>query len=374
MSRDVVFSFTTETLDDAVARGFARPPDRLLRTLLAEPNVGRVLIADPTRSVASRLLRRTADVDLGARAVRVRPWRLARHEGTSYDAVRRDVARRERVLRRAARRHGLSTPAVVSFDPFLAAFGDLDWCGPVTFYARDDWATFPPRRPWWPVYRRAYEALAATGRAVIAVSGLLLERIGPTGPSAVVPNGIEPDEWRRPGPPPPWMGELPRPLAIYAGTVDDRVDAGLVRAATTVAASVVLLGRVSGPARGLLELEGVHRAVAADRREVAAAIAAADIGLVPHRVTPLTEAMSPLKLYEYRAAGLAVASVDLPPVLAEAAHDPMIVCAPPAPEAFAAAVADALERGRDSDDTRLARLEELSWEGRHRRVLEVVLR
>ncbi len=374
MRRDVVFSFTTETLDDAARRGYARPPGRLLQTLVADERIGTVLVADPTRWLVSRLLRRTHPAPPpGPGVVRVRPWRLSRREGSTLDAVRADVERRESLLRRAARRHGVSRPAVVSFDPFLAAFGDLSWCGPVTFYARDDWASFPPRRPWWPVYERAYAEIRRRGRGVVAVSTPLLARIDPTGPAAVVPNGIDPDEWRRPPPPPAWMDGLTRPVAVYAGTVDDRVDADLIRATTRVA-TVVLLGPLRGPGRDLVPAPRVHHAVASRRDEVAAVVSGADVGLVPHRATELTAAMSPLKLYEYRAAGLPVASVDLEPVVAEARHDPAIICAPPEPDAFVAAVETARERGRDDEADRLAYLETASWAGRHRRALEIVLR
>ena len=43
-------------------------------------------------------------------------------------------------------------------------------------------------------------------------------------------------------------------------------------------------------------------------------MAAADVGLVPHLETPMTVTMSPLKLYEYLAAGTPVVASDLPPM------------------------------------------------------------
>ena len=56
----------------------------------------------------------------------------------------------------------------------------------------------------------------------------------------------------------------------------------------------------------------LHPSVA--RAELVATLRNADLCLLAHRRTPLTEAMSPLKIYEYLAAGMPVIATDLPPV------------------------------------------------------------
>ena len=56
----------------------------------------------------------------------------------------------------------------------------------------------------------------------------IVERIAPLGPAAVVPNGVDPSEWLRPGPPPSWMAELPGPRFLYVGTLDSRLDVDAV--------------------------------------------------------------------------------------------------------------------------------------------------
>jgi hypothetical protein len=43
-------------------------------------------------------------------------------------------------------------------------------------------------------------------------------------------------------------------------------------------------------------------------------MAASDVCLIPHRRTPMSVAMSPLKLYEYLGAGAPVVATDLPPL------------------------------------------------------------
>ena len=374
--RDVVFSFSTETLADAAARGLNRPPERMLGALSRDPRVERLLAVDATRwlPAAVRRGRTPWPSGLGPERHHLRPTRLARHEPIDLPDVKAGVARREDAVRRRARRLGFTEPAIVSFDPLFAAFGTFDWAGPVTFYARDDWARFSPRRPWWPAYEDAYRALRDNGRAVLAVSQPILDRIDPSGPSAVIVNGIDPDEWRQVEQPPTWLTELDGPVATYVGTVDDRVDLDLVAAATE-SATVLLVGPCRDEARrAALTGLGARLHVAADRDELAAIVAHSDIGLIPHTRSPLTEAMSPLKLFEYRAAGLPVATVSLPPIETEAADDPAIVLAADSPTGFADAVRRAAEHGRDDETERLAYLDAASWSGRLRPALDIALR
>ncbi|MEQ8841229.1 MAG: hypothetical protein RIB98_09625 [Acidimicrobiales bacterium] len=371
---DVVFTFSTETLADAAARGLARPPERMLQTLVHSPRVGRVLVVDAPRWLPARWRRGSSPwpPGLGDPRPHLRPTRLGPKEAIAPDDVRRDVERRDTTIRRAADRAGLVRPAVVSFDPLFAGFAPLAWAGPVTYYGRDDWSTFPPRRPWWPAYDAAYEGLRARERGVLTISRPLLERIAPTGPAAVVPNGIDPDEWRSPDPAPEWFESLPRPIHTYVGTVDERVDESLL---TEISGTLLLVGPCRDDARrDRLRRLGAELHVAADRRELAAIVAHSDVGLIPHTRTSLTEAMSPLKLYEYRAAGLPVATVDLPPIAAEAGHDLAIQLAAPGPEGFGAAARRAVERGLDDDATRMTYIDRASWSGRHRVALDIALR
>ena len=58
----------------------------------------------------------------------------------------------------------------------------------------------------------------------------------------------------------------------------------------------------------------VHMFDTVGQAEPVATAQACDIGLIPHRQQAGIRAMSPLKLYEYLAAGLPVVSVDLPSV------------------------------------------------------------
>jgi glycosyltransferase involved in cell wall biosynthesis len=88
---------------------------------------------------------------------------------------------------------------------------------------------------------------------------------------------------------------------------------------------------------------------------------AADVGLVCHRDTPLTQAMSPLKLYEYLAAGLPVVATDLEPM--RDVSDRCLLVA--AGDDWAPAVRKAAELGPDEPD-HLARFRaQNDWSNRY---------
>ena len=347
---------------------------RLMRALIASDRVGRVLVADPWRSygvVARRLLGRGVALPVDDRVSHHAPLRLRRRGSTTTAAVTKSYRAWDGRIRRAAGSAGLRRPAVITNDPLVAGFAPLEWAGPVTLYATDDMTAYEPLRPWWPALAEAYTRVAASGRAVCAVSETLLERIGPTGPGLVVPNGVDPSEWLEPGEPPRWFAELPRPRLLYTGTLDRRIDADLVEAvaARLPHASIVMLGGHPDEEQmaRLSRLPGLVAHPSVGRAELAAVVHAADAGLLPHVRNDLTEAMSPLKLYEYLAAGLPVAAVDLPPL--HGVSERVVIG-----EDFAASVERALALGRAGEDERRAFVERHSWEAKHEAILDLALR
>lgn len=376
--RDVVFTFYGETWTDAQGRAMYMAGDRLLLTLLDSPSVGKLVVANPYRSAPIRLARRLAGQRSASfpddpRLMLVEPRRLRRHDPTSISSLERVYAAYDRALERAASRLGARSPVVITTSPFVAGFAPLRWAGPVTFYAWDDWAAGLPLRRWWPAYEEAYARVSRSGRGVVAVSQTIIDRIGPTGPSAVVPNGVAPKEWCSPPPPPPWFAALPSPRILYAGVVDDRLDVAAVRevAARFSRGTVVLLGRIGDRAavEPLAGIPNVRIEPPVGRVDVASVVHAAEVCVMPHRRMRITAAMSPLKLYEYLAGGRPVAATDLPPVRAV---DPRIVTVREG-ESFADGVAEALARGPLADDERLAFIAANSWPRRHDDLLTLAL-
>jgi teichuronic acid biosynthesis glycosyltransferase TuaH len=378
--RDVVFTFHTETWDDAQRRGMARPPDRLLETLMTTERVRRLLVANPFRSAPARALRwlagsRQAPFPSTDRCASVTPLRLARQLPTRLQPLERVCRRYEQRLHAAAQRMRLDAPAVITVHPHVAAFCSFSWASSVTYYARDDWADHPAMAPWAHLNASVTDLVRERRVRICAVSHELLERIGPTGRSAIVPNGILAEEWMNPLRPPTWFTELPRPRLLYTGTLDQRLDTTAVEhvARAFPHGSVVLLGPIGDPAAiaSLRSEKNIYVQVASDRAELTAVVHAADVGLLPHRRTSLTEAMSPLKLYEYLAAGLPVVATALQPIV-RSQLTPQVLLVQDSAD-FPAAIQQALARGHVSDHQRHAFIEANRWEQRHETILNVAL-
>jgi len=158
---------------------------------------------------------------------------------------------------------------------------------------------------------------------------------------------------------------LPRPRVGLVGTIDDRVDVGLLAycAKSLPEAAFVLVGPVKrhrvdvGPLKGL---PNMHLLPPCLYSEVPAIIAALDVCLIPYRVNPYTEGLSPIKLYEYLAMSKPVVATDLPYLRREAEQ----IYVAHGPEEFAVAVRDALARSPTAEKQARwrAAAEARSWE------------
>lgn len=343
--------------------------------LPSHPRIGQVLLVNPYRSVAAKAWR----------SLRPRypppPRQDHVHVHEPLRARRRDpsrprgtTARYESSIRRASGRLGFERPAVITANPFLAGFGKFDWAGPVTFYAWDDWTSDFKRPHLVPAFKESFAEVGAKRRRVCAVSQAALERIGPTGPHAVLPNGIEPSEWRTLGETPQWFAELPRPRLLYVGSLDDRIDIGQVAEAAEAYpnGSIVFAGPLldEGHFAGVREHPNVFIHPPLSRRQdVVGLIGAAEACLIPHVGNRLTEAMSPLKLYEYLAGGRPVAAVNLPPIARVKGR----VALAPVGGDFAPAVAEALALGPAPESERLQFVARHAWSRRLDELLAIAL-
>lgn len=353
--------------------------DRMAQALLEDERVGRLIVTNWFRS-APRHVARTLFPRNGARfptTPRARlhqPIRLRRGDPTSLQAITRAYRAYDQSLERAARRMGLERPAVITMHPLVAGFAPLRWAGDVTFYASDDWAGAAHiYGEYIALYEEAYRRVRESGRRLCAVSQPIVDSIDPSGPAIVVPNGIEPSQWSSFDPAPSWFEQLPGPRLLYVGTLDERLDVGLLsRAAAALShGSLVLVGRLTNPEHleSLQATANVHLRERVAHRDVPGLIHGADACMIPHASTQLTRAMSPLKLYEYLAAGRPVVSVDLPPIRG---FGPRVVLAGEGDD-FGAAALEAIRRGPAPESERAAFVRANAWSGRHETILDFAL-
>jgi teichuronic acid biosynthesis glycosyltransferase TuaH len=377
--RDVAMIYGYTSWGGAVRRGLVHSEDRLTLELLRSARVTRLVVCNPYRSVIAKVARAALgprDAAFPATDTRhlYEPLRLRRKDPTNVRVIERACAAYERAVRRRTERLGLDRPAIITTHPLLAGFGRFQWAGSVTYYATDDLRAHPPLSPWWSAYDIAHARIRELGRRVVGVTPKSVASVDPSGPSAVIPNGIDPTEWFAPDAAPRWFTALPGPRLLYVGTLDPRVEVEAVRATARAYAqgSVVLVGRCPNPDHyaSIRDLPNVTIAPPVHRAELTALVAAADVGLIPHVRDAQTEAMSPLKLYEYLAAGLPVASIDLPGV---ASVCPERTALAQGPGDFVAAVGRALELGRSGENERQTFIRANAWERRFALLLDVAL-
>ena len=377
---DVVFTGPIEMFDDAVRREFCRPPDQTLLALSRDDRVGRLLVADAWRSIPISILKRRSvrlveqiSVD-GSAAFRVRPHRLRRHESTDPRAVARSYKSYGELLGKAlarSRGEAVARPAsaaLVTYDPFAAAYVDAAWIDKVVYFGQDDWATGEAVSPWWDAYLDAYARIDERGAAIFVVSKELADRMSSR--ATVVPNGVNPEIWRPHHPWPARIDELPRPRAIYSGTINDRLETSLVERTAEAVGSLIMIGHFGDQSvvRWLRSIENVYVFGTVGQIELAATVQACDLGVIPHRDQAGIRAMSPLKLYEYLAAGLPVLTVDMPPVGVD--DDRVRLCGP---QDWARGMSEALAMGRAPEDERLRFIAGAAWSKRMQPVVDAAV-
>jgi glycosyltransferase involved in cell wall biosynthesis len=136
----------------------------------------------------------------------------------------------------------------------------------------------------------------------------------------LLPNAVDAAAYRAPDRTiPAALAELPRPLLGYIGLIGVRLDLALLDALAAAHPewTLALLGEVdrNGCGAALDRLAGrpnVRLLAPVPGDEVVSYVQAFDLGLLPYRRTQETYHASPLKLYEYLAAGLPVVAADVP--------------------------------------------------------------
>ena len=169
-------------------------------------------------------------------------------------------------------------------------------------------APVPPRlTPHW-------ETLLARADRVTVTSGPLesLARKGGARNPTLIGNGVEVARFARAERTPAALpGPSGAPVVGYVGSLHSWFDVPLVGALARALpdARVVLVGPAHPDTERLLAREkatapNLHWIGARPYAEIPSILGAFQVGLIPFRRTPLTEAVNPVKLYEYAAAGV----------------------------------------------------------------------
>jgi glycosyltransferase involved in cell wall biosynthesis len=164
--------------------------------------------------------------------------------------------------------------------------------------------------------RQMETAVVSRADVLVAVSKTLQERLARLGrESHLLTHGVELDFWTTPSSHPvPAVDGLERPLILFWGLIDRRMDVAFVKqlAADLTRGTIVLIGPEADPAPGLAECPRVVRSGPLPYEQLPAAARAADVLVMPYADLPVTQAMQPLKLKEYLATGKPVVVRDLP--------------------------------------------------------------
>jgi hypothetical protein len=305
-----------------------------LMSRLARSN--RVLYVEPQRS-----LRRTA-ADWRTGQVSLAPWKwhslshlqddLYVYHAPPFAPVTglagvRDVSEglRRHLLRRAARSLKLAQPIVWIARPDVASLASVFAPQLTIYHVVDEYSGYPGMSAAARARQREAELpLLQQADLVIVTSRALWEAKRQHNPRTfLVPNGVDLPGYERHldrgAPVPPELAAVPRPRLGVIGLIGPKLDFDLLQAVAGARPdwSFVFLGAVSaaGAASGWATLAAqpnVFYLGQVPAARVPEYVCGFDVGLMPYIHTGHVPFADPLRLYDYLAAGIPVAGVDLP--------------------------------------------------------------
>lgn len=162
--------------------------------------------------------------------------------------------------------------------------------------------------------RQVIEELTLEADVVFATGKRLCEDLRRLRRDVVyLPNGCEYHHFATPVPAPPEYENIPPPRVIYVGALAEWFDVQLISqvAARLSDVSFVLVGPIRCDTKALQALQNVYVLGPRPYAAVPAYMQHADAGIIPFVKSSLTDRVSPIKLFEYCAAGLPVVMTDL---------------------------------------------------------------
>jgi glycosyltransferase involved in cell wall biosynthesis len=183
------------------------------------------------------------------------------------------------------------------------------------YYCVDDFGQWPGLDQ--AVLRRMEQQLVERVDTAVAVSKVLQEKLGQMGRrSPLLTHGVDLDFWatQEDQPELPALKGLPRPLIVFWGVVDRRMDVAFLRklAADLSQGTVLLAGPPSDYDPALDRIRQLRRLAPMPYGHIPRLAREAAVLIMPYADLPVTRAIQPLKLKEYLATGLPVVVRDLP--------------------------------------------------------------
>ena len=205
-------------------------------------------------------------------------------------------------------------PTAVTTLPIVA---DLIGLLPVArwvYYCVDDFSRWPGLDQ-GPLGRMEAD-LVRKADVLIAAGEVLRERLAAMGRGAhLLTHGVDLDHWAGGGDGLlPRLAGLPRPLVVFWGVVDRRMDVRSLErlAAVLTAGTIVLAGPEQDPDPALGAIAGLVRLGPVPYDQLPGLAREAAVLIMPYADLPVTRAMQPLKLKEYLAADRPAVVADLP--------------------------------------------------------------
>lgn len=212
-------------------------------------------------------------------------------------------------LFRTLAREGFAAPELLWIDHLVqeGIRHSMD-AGRLVYRMADDPRLFPESHP--PALLKRLPSLIAEADLVVATARRLeAEATRQRGDGVLyLPNGVEYDAFAGEHPEPADYAGIPEPRVLYVGSLEAWLDVALLERAATARPQVafVLVGPVRIPLGDLPARPNVHVLGPRPYLAVPGLMAHAHVGVVPFRRTPALEAVHPIKVYEYLAAGLPV--------------------------------------------------------------------
>lgn len=192
----------------------------------------------------------------------------------------------------------------------------LYWLTNVVKYNRliyriaDDYTKFKE----FPNIEQVEHRLIQKADLVLVTSNKLLDKVRNSGKQPhLLSNGVQFEHFSVPVPDmPEEYNNSKRPKVVYVGAIKYWLDVELIeRLAIEVDADIYLIGHVEADLSRLEHLSNVHILGSRAYNVIPSYLKYANVAIIPFKKNEATDAVSPIKLYEYCSAGIAVVTSDM---------------------------------------------------------------